>query len=83
MFLDLFYGLREEGVPLSIHEWQTFLRALEQGANGTTTVLDAGSRDLIIETIDGQPSSGSRHIDAFLGAGLRRGTTGLRFYRRV
>jgi uncharacterized protein with von Willebrand factor type A (vWA) domain len=35
MFLDLFYGLRDEGVPLSIHEWQTFLRALEQGLHGS------------------------------------------------
>jgi uncharacterized protein with von Willebrand factor type A (vWA) domain len=35
MFLDLFYGLRDEGVPLSIHEWQTFLRALEEGLHGS------------------------------------------------
>ena len=31
MFLDLFYGLRDEGVPVAIQEWQTFLDALEQG----------------------------------------------------
>ena len=36
MFLDLFYGLRPEGVPLGIQEWQTFLRALEQGLHGSS-----------------------------------------------
>jgi uncharacterized protein with von Willebrand factor type A (vWA) domain len=36
MFLDLFYGLRREGVPLGIQEWQTFLRALEQGLHGSS-----------------------------------------------
>lgn len=36
MFLDLFYGLRAEGVPLSIHEWKTFLRALEAGLHGVS-----------------------------------------------
>jgi uncharacterized protein with von Willebrand factor type A (vWA) domain len=36
MFLDLFYGLRAEGVPLSIHEWKTFLRALEEGLHGSS-----------------------------------------------
>jgi len=34
MFLDLFYGLREQGVPVSIHEWKTFARALEEGLHG-------------------------------------------------
>jgi hypothetical protein len=34
MFLDLFYGLREEGVPVAIQEWQTFLHALEEGLHG-------------------------------------------------
>ena len=34
MFLDLFYGLRGEGVPTAIQEWQTFLRALEEGLHG-------------------------------------------------
>src|SRR5262245_7332688 len=34
MFLDLFYGLRNEGVPIAIQEWQMFLRALEQGLPG-------------------------------------------------
>src|SRR5262249_9509947 len=28
--------LRDEGVPLSIHEWQTFLRALEEGLHGSS-----------------------------------------------
>ncbi len=36
MFLDLFYGLRAEGVPVSIHEWQAFLRALEMGLHGSS-----------------------------------------------
>jgi len=36
MFLDLFYGLRDEGVPLSITEWQTFLEALEEGLHGSS-----------------------------------------------
>lgn len=36
MFLDLFYGLRDAGVPLSIHEWKTFLRALEEGLHGSS-----------------------------------------------
>ncbi|MEO6878320.1 MAG: hypothetical protein ABI205_07560, partial [Gemmatimonadaceae bacterium] len=40
-------------------------------------------RDITVETIDGQPASGSRYLDAFLGAGLKRGSTGLRYYRRV
>jgi len=34
MFLDLFYGLRDEGVPVAIQEWQGFLRALEEGLHG-------------------------------------------------
>jgi len=34
MFLDLFYGLRDEGVPVAIQEWQAFLSALEQGLPG-------------------------------------------------
>ena len=34
MFLDLFYGLRNEGVPVAIQEWQGFLRALEEGLHG-------------------------------------------------
>ncbi len=36
MFLDLFYGLRNEGVPVGIQEWMTFLRALEEGLHGTS-----------------------------------------------
>lgn len=34
MFLDLFYGLRDEGVPVAVQEWQMFLRALEDGLHG-------------------------------------------------
>ncbi len=31
MFLDLFYGLRDEGVPVSIQEWQALMTAMEEG----------------------------------------------------
>ncbi len=36
MFLDLFYGLRAEGVPVAIQEWQTLLHALEEGLHGSS-----------------------------------------------
>jgi uncharacterized protein len=36
VFLDLFYGLREEGVPVSIQEWRALLEALEQGLHGSS-----------------------------------------------
>ena len=36
MFLDLFYGLRDEGVPISMQEWRTFLEALEEGLHGSS-----------------------------------------------
>jgi uncharacterized protein with von Willebrand factor type A (vWA) domain len=36
MFLDLFYGLRDEGVPVAIQEWQMFLSALEDGLHGSS-----------------------------------------------
>jgi uncharacterized protein with von Willebrand factor type A (vWA) domain len=36
MFLDLFYGLRAEGVPLSMQEWRSFLEALEEGLHGSS-----------------------------------------------
>src|SRR5262249_47114687 len=36
VFLDLFYGLREEGVPVAIQEWQAFLTALDQGLHGSS-----------------------------------------------
>jgi uncharacterized protein with von Willebrand factor type A (vWA) domain len=36
VFLDLFYGLRDEGVPVAIQEWQAFLTALEQGLHGAS-----------------------------------------------
>lgn len=35
MFLDLFYGLREEGVPVSMQEWRAFLQALEKGLHNS------------------------------------------------
>ena len=31
MFLDLFYGLRDEGVPVAVQEWQMFMTSLEKG----------------------------------------------------
>ncbi|MEI8358343.1 MAG: VWA domain-containing protein, partial [Deltaproteobacteria bacterium] len=34
MFLELFYGLKEEGVPVSLQEWRSFLQALEEGLHG-------------------------------------------------
>ncbi|HET7374926.1 MAG TPA: hypothetical protein VFJ20_16170, partial [Gemmatimonadaceae bacterium] len=37
-------------------------------------------RDIVVETIDGQPASGSRYAEAFRLAGFRRGTAGLRYY---
>ena len=44
-------------------------------------LLARTTRDLVIETIDGAPASGSARLDAFAAAGFRRGTTGLRYYR--
>ena len=41
------------------------------------------SRDVTVETLDGQPASGSPHADAFQAAGFRRTTGALRFYRAV
>lgn len=35
MFLDFFYGLRSEGVPVGIQEWRSFLEALEKGLHGS------------------------------------------------
>jgi uncharacterized protein with von Willebrand factor type A (vWA) domain len=31
MFLDLFYGLREEGVPVAIQEWNMLMDGLQKG----------------------------------------------------
>ena len=39
-------------------------------------------RDLIVETIDRQPASGSRYVEAFRAAGFKRGTSGLRHYHQ-
>jgi uncharacterized protein len=36
MFLDLFYGLRDEGVPVAIQEWMTLLEALKRGMHGSS-----------------------------------------------
>lgn len=36
MFLDLFYGLRDEGVPVAIQEYMMLLEALEKGQHGSS-----------------------------------------------
>jgi uncharacterized protein with von Willebrand factor type A (vWA) domain len=36
MFLDLFYGLRDEGVPVALQEWMTFVEALKRGLHGSS-----------------------------------------------
>ncbi len=36
MFLDLFYGLRDEGVPVAIQEWQMFMTCLENNMHDST-----------------------------------------------
>ena len=36
MFLDLFYGLRKEGLPVSIQEWQMLMTAVEKGLHGSS-----------------------------------------------
>ena len=35
MFLPLFYGLRDEGVPVALQEWMTFVEALKRGLHGS------------------------------------------------
>ena len=36
MFLDLFYGMRDEGIPVALQEWNTFLEALKRGLHGSS-----------------------------------------------
>jgi len=36
MFVDLFYGLRDEGVPVALQEWMGFLEALKKGLHGSS-----------------------------------------------
>lgn len=36
MFLDLFYGLRHEGVPVGVQEWLTLMDALAKGLHGSS-----------------------------------------------
>ena len=36
MFLDLFYGLRDEGVPVGMQEWLTLNDALDKGLHGSS-----------------------------------------------
>jgi ATP-dependent Lhr-like helicase len=55
-----------------------------RAARALVTHLSARtSRDVTIETIDGRPASGSEYLDAFATAGFRRGTSGLRYYRKA
>jgi ATP-dependent Lhr-like helicase len=46
-------------------------------------LLDRVNRDLTVETINGQPAGGSAYLDAFVAAGFKRATSGLRYYRSV
>jgi ATP-dependent Lhr-like helicase len=39
------------------------------------------TKDLTVETIDGHEATSASHVDAFVDAGFRRGTRGLRYYR--
>ena len=36
MFLDLFYGLRDEGVPVAIQEWRMLVTVLEKGLHDSS-----------------------------------------------
>ena len=36
MFLDFFYALRSEGIPIGLQEWTTLLEALEKGLHGSS-----------------------------------------------
>jgi uncharacterized protein with von Willebrand factor type A (vWA) domain len=36
MFLDLFFGLRDEGVPVALQEWMTLIEALKLGLHGSS-----------------------------------------------
>ncbi len=36
MFLDLFYGLREAGVPVGLQEWRMLMETLEKGLHGSS-----------------------------------------------
>ena len=35
MFLELFYGLRDEGVPVGIQEWRMLMQVLEKGLHNS------------------------------------------------
>lgn len=49
MFLDLFYGLRDEGVPVAIQEWRMFVSVLEQGLhdNSLLSFYNLGKATLV------------------------------------
>ena len=63
MFLDLFYGLREEGVPVAIQEWQGFLRALEEGLPRVLALDRQGVR-----TAAAHRHSADRMVDEYVAA---------------
>ena len=46
MFLDLFYGLRKEGVPVSIQEWRMLMTALERGLHGSNLLSSGPSASI-------------------------------------
>ncbi len=57
---------------------------VERAAAALVAHLTArSSRDIILESIDGQPAAASSYAEAFLAAGFRRGTGGLRYYRNI
>jgi ATP-dependent Lhr-like helicase len=41
------------------------------------------ARDLTVETIDGRTASVSSYVDAFVAAGFKRGSAGLRYYKKL
>ena len=38
MFLDLFYGLRDEGVPVGVQEWRALMEVLQKGLHGSSLI---------------------------------------------
>ncbi|MEW5851304.1 MAG: VWA domain-containing protein [Myxococcota bacterium] len=58
MFLDLFFRLRSEGVPVSIQEWQTLMTALEKGLHQQSLMgFYSVARACLVKT--------EAHFDAF------------------
>ena len=36
MFLDFFYEMRDEGIPVAMQEWQMFMTVLERGLHDSS-----------------------------------------------